>query len=170
MHTTEKTGSAQDFGKNPIEVRDTTHYKEEYVDCFVDKWDQLIDWSSRKEGEGSFFIEKLKERGVESVLDVATGTGYHSIQLLNAGFDVVSVDGSSEMLAKAFENGKRHGHILKTVQADWRYISKEVLRSFDAVICLGNSFTHLFSEKDRRKTLAEEWDLFIEQYEFERMG
>jgi len=26
---------------------------------------------------------------------------------------------------------------------------------FDAVICLGNSFTHLFREQDRRKTLAE---------------
>ncbi|MCA9417360.1 MAG: SAM-dependent methyltransferase, partial [Candidatus Omnitrophica bacterium] len=26
---------------------------------------------------------------------------------------------------------------------------------FDAVICLGNSFTHLFSERDRRKALAE---------------
>jgi sarcosine/dimethylglycine N-methyltransferase len=26
---------------------------------------------------------------------------------------------------------------------------------FDAIICLGNSFTHLFSERDRRKALAE---------------
>lgn len=28
-------------------------------------------------------------------------------------------------------------------------------KQFDAVICLGNSFTHLFSERDRRKALAE---------------
>ena len=26
---------------------------------------------------------------------------------------------------------------------------------YDAIICLGNSFTHLFEERDRRKTLAE---------------
>ena len=28
-------------------------------------------------------------------------------------------------------------------------------QKFDAIICLGNSFTHLFDENDRRKTLAE---------------
>jgi len=32
---------------------------------------------------------------------------------------------------------------------------RDVYGRFDAVICLGNSFTHLFSERDRRKALAE---------------
>jgi sarcosine/dimethylglycine N-methyltransferase len=41
------------------------------------------------------------------------------------------------------------------VQADWRWLNRDIHDQFDAVICLGNSFTHLFSEKDRRKTLAE---------------
>jgi SAM-dependent methyltransferase len=59
------------------------------------------------------------------------------------------------MLAKAFENGRKRGHILRTVQADWRWLNRDVQGKYDAVICLGNSFTHLFSEKDRRKALAE---------------
>ena len=88
------------------------------------KWDELIDWDARAASEGDFFINILKERGVERVLDVATGTGFHSVRLLKAGFDVTSVDGSPEMLAQAFENAKRQGFIMKTLHADWRWLSQ----------------------------------------------
>ena len=145
----------QSFGKEPTKVRDTDHYQEEYVKSFVEKWDELIDWESRWESEGDFFIEQLRSRGVKRVLDVATGTGFHSVRLLEAGFEVTSADGNPQMLAMAFENGRKRGHILRTVQADWRWINKTIHEQFDAVICLGNSFTHLFNENDRRKTLAE---------------
>ncbi|MGH3095587.1 MAG: methyltransferase domain-containing protein [Streptosporangiales bacterium] len=144
------------FGDDPLEVRDTDHYTSEYIGGFVDKWDELIDWRRRYESEGNFFIEQLKARGVREVLDVATGTGFHSVRLLQEGFDTVSADGSPEMLAKAFDNGLKYGgHILRVVNADWRWLNRDVHGEYDAIICLGNSFTHLFSERDRRKALAE---------------
>jgi sarcosine/dimethylglycine N-methyltransferase len=145
----------QNYGSNPIAVRDTSKYQTEYIQGFVEKWDALIGWQARARGEGDFFIEALRERGVKRILDVATGTGFHSIRLWQAGFEVVSADGSPEMLAKAFENGRRNGLVLRTVQSDWRWLNKAIHGEFDAVICLGNSFTHLFTERDRRKTLAE---------------
>lgn len=145
----------QEFGENPVATRDTGHYKHEYVKSFVEKWDELIDWDARADSEGDFFIRQLKTRGAKRVLDVATGTGYHTVQLLKAGFEVVSVDGSPEMLAKAFQNGRNHGFILRTNCADWRWLCRDVHAKFDAVVCLGNSFTHLFNERDRRKALAE---------------
>jgi len=136
-------------------VRETNHYREEYVNAFVDKWDELIDWDARAGSEGAFFIDHLKQRGAKKILDVATGTGFHSVRLIEAGFDVVSADGSAQMLFKAFENGKKRGHVLRTVQADWRWLNRDIHGKFDAVVCLGNSFTHLFAENDRRKALAE---------------
>ncbi|MGH4027231.1 MAG: methyltransferase domain-containing protein [Pseudonocardiaceae bacterium] len=146
----------QDFGENPTEVRESDHYVQEYVTNFVEKWDELIDWRRRARSEGSFFVDQLKARGVRTVLDVATGTGYHSVRLLEAGFEVVSADGSPEMLAKAFENGRTFGgHVLRVVEADWRWLNRDVHGTYDAIVCLGNSFTHLFAERDRRKTLAE---------------
>jgi len=145
----------QDYGNTPTDVRHTDNYTDEYVRGFVEKWDELIDWDQRWAAEGDFFIEQLRSRGVKRVLDVATGTGFHSVRLLEAGFDVVSADGSPYMLARAFENGRKRGHVLQTVQADWRWLNRDVHGRFDAVICLGNSFTHLFNEQDRRKTLAE---------------
>jgi SAM-dependent methyltransferase len=150
------TAQEQSFGNDPVRVRETGHYISEYVKSFVEKWDELIDWELRARSEGDFFIRQLKDRGAREVLDVATGTGFHSVRLLNEGFQVVSVDGSPEMLVKAFENGQRYGgHILRTVCADWRWLNRDVHGEYDAIICLGNSFTHLFSEHDRRKALAE---------------
>src|SRR5699024_1834387 len=89
----------QVFGDNPLEVRESDHYTHEYVGGFVDKWDDLIDWKARTESEGRFFIDQLKARGVESVLDAAAGTGFHSVRLLEEGFETVSADGSPQMLA-----------------------------------------------------------------------
>jgi SAM-dependent methyltransferase len=157
-HTTKQIADddvRQNYGKTPTEVRETDQYKEEYIRGFVDKWDELIDWNARAESEGDFFIKELKSRGARRILDVATGTGFHSVRLIEAGFDVVSADGAPEMLAKAFDNGRRRGHILRTIQADWRWLNRDIHGKFDAIVCLGNSFTHLFSERDRRKALAE---------------
>lgn len=145
----------QTFGQDPLKVRETCHYQKEYVKSFVEKWDELIDWESRAKSEGNFFIDVLKERGAKKVLDVATGTGFHSVRLLKAGFDVVSADGSPDMLCKAFDNAKEHGFVMKTVHADWRFLDRDVRGEYDAIICLGNSFTHLFTERARRRVLAE---------------
>ncbi len=145
----------QDFGTNPVARRKTDNYQKEYVQSFVEKWDSLIDWNARARSEGQFFIDMLRARGKNKVLDVATGTGFHSVQLLKAGFDVTSVDGNAEMLSKAFENARDHGFVLKTIHADWRWLNRDIHGKFDAIICLGNSFTHLFQERDRRKALAE---------------
>ena len=129
-------------------------YQDEYISAFVEKWDDLIDWDRRASSEGDFFIDALKAKGARSVLDVATGTGFHSIRLKRAGFDVTSVDGSARMLARAVANGARCGEELTVVQADWRWLSRHVTGPYDAVICLGNSFTHLFDERDRQQALA----------------
>lgn len=149
------SGDPQKFGEDPLAVRDTDHYQEEYFQTFVEKWDELIDWKARADSEGAFFVDLLRGRGKTAILDVATGTGFHSVRLLEAGFDVTSADGSAEMLAKAFENANERGHVLKTVQSDWRWLNRDIKGKFDAIICLGNSFTHLFDEMDRRRALAE---------------
>ena len=151
-----KIPEQQQFGDAPEAVRLTSHYQSEYVGNFVEHWDELIDWEARAASEGSFFIDLLKKLGKTSVLDAATGTGFHSVQLLKAGFNVTSADGNARMLVKAFDNAQRHGHVMRTVHADWRWLNRDVQdHLFDVVICLGNSFTHLFEDQDRRRALAE---------------
>lgn len=147
--------SEQNYGTNPLEDRETDLYRGEYVRNFVKRWDELIDWNARASSEGQFFIDVLRARNKSTVLDVACGTGFHSVRLTEAGFDVTSADGSASMLSQAFENGLSRGLILKTVQADWRWLNRHIQGKYDAIICLGNSFTHLHEEPDRRRALAE---------------
>jgi SAM-dependent methyltransferase len=137
------------------QVKNSSLYQTQYQDAFVQKWDALIDWEGRTQGEGEFFIRELKERKAEKVLDAAAGTGYHSVRLLKAGFEVHSADGKQNMLTQAFHNARKQNLLLRTIHSDWRELTRNIHETYDAVICLGNSFTHLFEEKDRRKTLAE---------------
>ena len=130
-------------------------YREEYQPSFVEKWDELIDWEGRAEGEGGFYPSLLREANCQRVLDAAAGTGYHSVQLAKEGFDVLAADGAPEMVAKTAENAAEHGIDLPVTTADWRTLSEDVDGTFDAVLCLGNAFTHLFDEHERIQALEQ---------------
>lgn len=134
---------------------DSDTYKDEYEPPFVEKWDELIGWEGRAEGEGTFFSDLLREAGCERVLDAAAGTGFHAVNLARAGFDVVAADGAATMLRKTEQNMREHGVDFPTYHADWRSLQEDVPGRFDALVCLGNAFTHLFDVDDRARTLSQ---------------
>lgn len=127
----------------------------QYGADFVERWDHLINWKQRAAGEERFFEKILWEAGAQRVLDAAAGTGYHSVSLAHAGFDVTGVDASAEMVNKAVANAQEKGVDVDFLQADWRYLSQSVSGRFDAIVCLGSSFPHLFDESDRSRALTE---------------
>lgn len=111
------------------------------------------------DAEGDFptfpLLDALQERGAHRVLDVATGFGFHSSRLLDAGLDVVSVDTNRSHLNQAFDFASENGHRLNAVHADWQFLRRRVGDGFDAIICLGNLFSSLFKLPERRRILAE---------------
>jgi SAM-dependent methyltransferase len=135
--------------------RSSDAYKDEYSPSVADKWDQLIDWEHRDAGEAGFFTRILREQGAKTVLDAASGTGYHAWALTRGGFKVTASDGSPEMVRRTRENMTHRGLAVEVYEADWRRLSDIVPGRYDAVLCLGNSFSHLFNEEDRIRTLAE---------------
>ena len=139
-------------------------YKEQYSTEFVGRWDELIDWQRRAEAENNFFQNILKEHDAETVLDIACGTGFHVVTLAANGFDVTGADGAPNMLAQARENAARFGMTdVRLVEAEWTRLTDAFAgERFDAVICLGNAFTHLFEESDRRQTLDQVYRLVNE--------
>ena len=137
-------------------------FQQEYTEEFVDRWDELIDWESRRASEAGFFQRLLADYGVHSVLDIACGTGYHTITLSQSGFDVTGSDGSARMVAKSRENAERLGlEAIPFVEAEWSNLDRAFPKGgqFDAVICLGNAFTHLFEEHERTHLLAQVYSL-----------
>ena len=136
-------------------------YKEQYSPEFAGRWDELIDWQRRAEAENNFFQHILKGHGVETVLDIACGTGFHSVTLKADGFQVTAADGAPNMLVQTRQNAQRLGiDDLRIVEAEWTRLGESFAgEQFDAVICLGNAFTHLFDEGDRIKALSEMYKL-----------
>ena len=43
----------QDFGTQPTTVRESEHYQAEYIQSFVEKWDELIDWGHAPRARGA---------------------------------------------------------------------------------------------------------------------
>lgn len=135
----------------------SNRFQEEYSTTFVDRWDELINWERRHANEGGFFERILSELGAKTVLDIACGTGFHTVTLSMAGFDVTGADGSSNMVAKSQQNAQRLGlENVSFVEAEWTNLTKAFpTQKFDAIVCLGNAFTHLFDESDRTSALKE---------------
>src|SRR3546814_12357993 len=75
-------------------------YKREYTREFVSRWDRLIGWNSRAEGENGFFERLLRRHDCREVADIAAGTACHAIRLAAAGFPVTAPDGPDALLPK----------------------------------------------------------------------
>lgn len=134
---------------------DSSLYRREYHEGLASQWDELMGWMDREKTEGPFLIDVLETSGAKRVLDAAAGTGFHSVVLANAGFDVVAIDGAEEMVARAKANiRERTGGKIPCKVGDW--LRPETLPDgiFDAVICLGNSLAHLFTQEDLDQTLS----------------
>lgn len=130
-------------------------YKREYTKEFVSRWDALIGWDGRSEAENGFFENLLNRHNCKKVADIATGTGFHAIKLANAGFEMTATDGSANMVRKTEENAASMDVALADSRvAEWGELDQVFApNSFDALLCLGNAFTHLFEEEARRKSL-----------------
>lgn len=84
------------------------------------------------------------------VLDLACGTGRHSIPLSKEGYGMVGLDASSNLLRIA---KKRWVHI-QLVKGDMRYLPFKS-KAFSAAISMDSSFGYLPSEQNDLQSLAE---------------
>ncbi len=71
---------------------------------------------------------------VRSVLDVGCGTGGHAIPLAQRGYEVVAVDRSSDMVARARHKAEELGAELTLAEGD--ALTLDLGRRFDAAIVM----------------------------------
>ena len=88
--------------------------------------------------------DRFLQRRPEILLDLACGTGRLTKLLADRGYDMIGVDGSAEMLAKAAENAGYDPRILYLLQ-DMR--SFELYGTVGAVISCLDSINYLTKEQ-----------------------
>ncbi|CAN8000368.1 unnamed protein product [Ixodes hexagonus] len=126
---------------------------DQYADGRAAKvWEVYIgERNKRTDHYRTFLVDKLRDLRCQRLLDVACGTGIDSVLLLEEGFQVTSVDASDRMLKYALKtrwNRRNEKAFNEWVieEANWLTLPDDLVKpdgGFDAVICLGNSFSHL---------------------------
>ncbi|MBN2432809.1 MAG: class I SAM-dependent methyltransferase [Acidobacteria bacterium] len=94
----------------------------------------------------------LERYPAQSVLDIACGTGINAIALARLGIAVTASDIATEMLDQARENARRFQAPVDWIGADMLLLAETVAgRSFEMVLCLGNSIPHLAGPEELRR-------------------
>lgn len=121
-------------------------------------YDNTIDWESRLSKEVPFLLSILNNPRGKRVLDMACGSGRHSVSLAAHGAQVTSFDMSKTMIQAAQKHAESNKVDPLFIIADMIDVGRIVDDSFDLVICLGNSLAlldNLESVKDVVKALYE---------------
>lgn len=129
-----------------------------FYDLLSPDFDLMVSWEKRLKNEAPFFQKLFEENKVKKILDLACGTGHHSIFFANSGYEVTGVDLSERMLQIARKNAKGVSGV-RFIKAGFLDVYPKLKNRVDAVICLGNSLPHLLSQKELKKTLQNVYNL-----------
>ncbi len=123
-------------------------------DKFASQYDRFVNWKNRLEVELPFIKRNLGEllpvdNKPARILDAATGTGMHAIALAKEGYEVAGADLSPEMIEIARSNAQSADVNVVFESAGFGRLAQTFSgRTFNALLCLGNSLPHLLSEKE----------------------
>lgn len=137
---------------------------EAYTD-FAYVYDTFMDDTPYEEWS-RFIQDKIKQYGISRpektenvleseknlVLDLGCGTGTLTQLLAEAGYDMIGVDNSGDMLTIAKEKSDRSGHEVLYLQQDMREL--DLYSTIGTVISVCDSLNYLLTEEDLLKTFS----------------
>ena len=118
-------------------------------------YDKTIDWDSRLSREMPFLLSLIENTERPRVLDIACGSGRHSVSLAAHGAEVIGIDSSKIMILAAENYAKEQGVTPDFIVTDMERVKDAVEGVFDLIICLGNSLA-LLNDIDTLKQVVKE--------------
>jgi SAM-dependent methyltransferase len=108
-------------------------------------------WTERTTSEVKRALSMLRPEGGERVLDLACGTGRHSLELVRQGFSVVGVEISAELVGIARKDAEEQGLQATFVESDLRELDFE--EEFDIVLNLNDGAVGYFeTDEENHRT------------------
>jgi SAM-dependent methyltransferase len=124
-------------------------------DAFSRDYDRFVNWQRRLDHDLPFLTKELVRAEAQRVLDVACGTGWHSIALSQRGYEVVGSDISTRMIERAQQNAAREGASTRFVRAGFGQLAMRISECFGGLLCMGNSLPHVSDAQALRETLLD---------------
>ncbi len=118
---------------------------------FYDRLNSEVDYSLWSR----YFVDALEKAGISSgelVLDLGCGTGNLTLPLLEAGYDLIGVDISPEMLSEARDKCADAGYYPLLLCQDMAEF--ELYGTVRAALCCLDSLNYLTRDGDLEKTFA----------------
>jgi SAM-dependent methyltransferase len=109
-------------------------------------WAEIAD-ANQTQRQLNFLKHQLPQKG--AVLDIACGSGRHTVPLSNSGFNMVGLDVSSTLLMIAMQHGAS-----ELVRGDLRGLPFKQC-SFDAAISMDTSFGYLPSQEEDMQSVVD---------------
>jgi SAM-dependent methyltransferase len=108
-------------------------------------------WTERTEAEVNRALTMLRPEGGERILDLACGSGRHSLELVKRGFSVVGSEISPELVAIAKEEASAQGLEATFLEGDLRELDFE--DEFDIVLNLNDGAVGYFeTDEENHRT------------------
>jgi len=108
-------------------------------------------WTERTGSEIDRALTMLRPGGGERILDLACGTGRHSLELVRRGFSVVGVEIGEELVEIARKDAEEQGLEAEFVQGDLRELDYE--DEFDVVLNLNDGAVGYFeTDEENHRT------------------
>lgn len=102
-----------------------------------------------------YFLKKyLPKKGL--ILDAGGGPGRYTIELAKLGYDIVLLDLTSGLLdiaKRQIKKAKVQNKVRQVIEGSIDSLSMFENNTFDAVICLGGTLSHIIKEKKREKAI-----------------
>jgi SAM-dependent methyltransferase len=108
-------------------------------------------WTERTESEIKRALTMLRPQGGERILDLACGTGRHSLELVRQGFSVVGVEIGQELVDIARKDAAEQGLEAEFIQGDLRELDFD--QEFDIVLNLNDGAVGYFeTDEENHRT------------------
>ena len=135
----------------------STHTENSYIGRHAELYDLF--YAEKPYAEEAAFVHKCLQRfkpNARRILELACGTGTHSLLLEKYGYDIIASDYSPDMLSRAKEKARLANSRIDFRQQDMRLLDIPE-RSFDAIICLFDSIGYVASNEDITQVLDHVW-------------
>ncbi|MEQ8220954.1 MAG: class I SAM-dependent methyltransferase [Candidatus Eremiobacterota bacterium] len=131
----------------------------EFYENLENHYDRMTRFNERIKTEKSVLQKWVEKYKFQSVLDVACGTGLHSILLAQMGIKTTGVDISEAMLKQARLHGKEFEGEVTWILSSMEELKSNLREKYDAIFCLGNSIPHILDVPSLDKTFKNFYEL-----------
>ena len=106
----------------------------------------IYDGLNKQDEDLKFYLEWIKEKENQKILELCCGTGRLTIPISIAGYNISGVDNNIAMLNMAKHKAKMNGITIEFFEADIRYLSLKT--KYDVIFIPFNSIHHLYRNED----------------------